>query len=245
VEPRLTYRTPFGEVWLWGALTGRPVLLIVTGAFADPGTLDHTGGVFPALDVLRTHIPGNHCPELVTTSVGVHAAALSDALRQAALEAPLGVLGISLGALTALGLRSPRLRRLLLIEPPLFTADAWHLTDSLPTTPGSPEAAFFWELFGIRGREVAEPRDYSPLLAGLQVPAEVLLGDIPAMPRRPLDTPPSFVGPATRALLEAHPHVRTTVAPGAGHNVPVQGTMVLYNALVRMVTDLTRPPGKV
>ncbi|HZZ70448.1 MAG TPA: alpha/beta hydrolase [Phenylobacterium sp.] len=243
MELRQTYQTPFGEVWLWGELTGRPVLLIVTGAFADPGTLDHTGGVFPAVDVLRTHIPGNHCPNLVTTSVGVHAAALSDALRQATLETPLGVLGISLGALTALGIRSPRLRRLLLVEPPLFTADTWRLTDSLPASPGTPEAAFFWEVFGIRGREVAEPRDYSPLLAGLRVPAEVLLGDVPAMPRRSLETSPSFVGPAARTLLEAHPLVRTTVAPGAGHNVPVQGTMVLYEALVRMVADLTRPGG--
>lgn len=239
--PRLTYQTPFGEVWLWGELTGRPVLLVVTGAFADPGTLDHAGEVFPAVDVLRTHAPGNHCPTLVTASVGVHAAALSDALRQAAQQASLGVLGISLGALAALGIRSPSLRRLLLVEPPLLTADTGHLAQSVAAAPGSPEAVLLWEAFGIRDGEVAQPRDYSTLLAGLGVPAEVLVGDLAADPGRGPEKAPSFVGPAARALLASNPRVRTTLVPGAGHNVPVQAPLVLYEALVRLIADLTRP----
>jgi pimeloyl-ACP methyl ester carboxylesterase len=221
-----------------GALTGRPVLLVITGAFAGPGTLDHLQRVFQTVDVLGTHVPGNHCPLLKAVSVDAHAAALSDALGQAVPDARLGVLGLSLGALVALGIRAPNLRSLVLVEPPLFTTPLWHLAESGEAPPGSPVAALLWEVFGIRDGEVVEPWDHSALLTGLAVPAEVLIGDVPAEPRRPMEKAPSFVDLAARALLDAHPLVRTVVAPGAGHNLPVQAPMVLYDALVRMVADL-------
>jgi hypothetical protein len=237
-------QTPWGEVWLWGpAPRGRPLLLIVTGAFADPGTLDHVGRVFPAIDVLRTHIPGNACPVLTETSVAAFAAALSDALRQAVPEAPIGILGLSLGALVSLGVRVPNLRRLLLVEPPLLTEPTWHLAEHYRVAEGSAEAALLWEIFGIRDRTVEAARDYSGLLTDLAVPAEVLIGDVPAEPRRPMDKAPSFVGPTALALLARHPRISTTIAPGAGHNVPVQAPLVLYDAITRLVADLTQPAG--
>jgi hypothetical protein len=231
-------QTSLGEVWLWGELTGKPVLLIVTGAFADPGTLDHAGASFPTVDVLRTHLPGNHCPRLAVVSVEAYAAALSEALAQIAPDVPLGIVGLSLGALVALGVRAPGLRHLLLVEPPLSTAETWHMAEAVQTESGSPEAALLWALFGIRDGEVAEPRDYTGLLKSLGVPTEVLVGDVPAEPRRPMARAPSFVGPAARALLEGHPLVVTTIAAGAGHNVPVHSPLLLYDALVRMVTGL-------
>ena len=229
-------QTPLGPIWLWGRITGRPTLLIVSGAFADFAVMDHFQGLLPDLDVLRTHLPGNHGPRLTETSIEAYAAALSDALRQT-VRAPLAVMGISVGALVALGLRSPRLVGLLLIEPPIFTEHLWPLAVGVDPAK-DPE--FMQAIFGIADAKVVAPRDYSGLLARLTVPAEVLLGDAALMPPRPFEKSPSLVDERARAALRATPFVSTTVAPGAGHHVAAESGEVFVAAVHRLLRRLDR-----
>ena len=246
---RLELQSPQGEVWLWGPKpSGRPVLLIVTGALADPGSLDHAGGVFTTVDVLRTHIPGNlHCPPL-DAPFRWRPTPPRCPTRCGAKRFPtrrLASSGLSLGALVAAGdQHASNLRRLPAGRSRRSRAmPLWHQLGrvlrrraGLAGRSGPPLGDVSASAIGA----VAAPRDYSSLLTwSRRVPAEeFLIGDVPAEPRRPMERAPSFVRPIDRALLEAHPLVRTVVAPDAGHNLPVQAPLVLYDALVRMVAHL-------
>lgn len=230
---KLELPTPLGPVWLWGRARGRPTLLIVTGAFADAGVMDHFARLLPQIDVLRTHLPGNHCPPLSETSIAAYAAALDEALRQA-VPGPLAVLGISAGALVALGLRAPNLAGLLLIEPPLFTEDVGALAQGVDAAK---DPRFMHAIFGVADGQVVEPRDYSPLLDGLAAPAEVLLGDRPAT-QRPQGRLPSLVGERARRALAACPRVTVTTAPGAGHHIAADAGQVFVGGLQRLLACL-------
>jgi pimeloyl-ACP methyl ester carboxylesterase len=243
---KLELQTPLGPIWLWGRASGRPTLLVVTGAFANFTVMDHFERVLPDRDVLRMHLPGNHCPRLTTTSIGAYAAALTDALGQA-VSAPLVVLGISAGALVALGVRAPNLRGLLLIEPPIFTENLWPLAEGVDAAK---DPDFMRAVFGIEDGRVVEPRDYSPLVSALAVPAEVLLGGVPLQPRRRFAKSPSLVDEPARATLASSPLVTTTVAAGAGHHIPAEAGEVFVGALQRLLARLdaagpTSPPEEV
>ena len=39
-EQRFEVETPFGPVWLWGRDTGRPLVVVATGAFAESWVYD-------------------------------------------------------------------------------------------------------------------------------------------------------------------------------------------------------------
>lgn len=236
-EPQFELPTPLGPVWLWGRPTGRPTLVVVTGLFADAGTMDHLAGLLPEVDVLRTHLPGNHCPRLAAVSVGAFASALSSALDQV-VAAPLGVLGLSVGALVAMGVRSPHLKGLVLVEPPIFTRDLWPLArpDLVARDP-----ELMANVLGVGEDGVTAPKDYSPLVRGLSVPAVVLLGERPLMPPRPFETAPSLVDDAGRALLARQPDVSLVVAPGAGHHVPQEATPLLARYVNRLARFLLAP----
>jgi pimeloyl-ACP methyl ester carboxylesterase len=212
-------------VWLYGRPSGRPTFLVVTGIFADASTMDHFPRVFPQFDVLRAHLPGNHSPQLSETSVEAFSAALDDALRQV-VSAPLAVLGLSVGALVAMGVRHPQLCGLLLVEPPLRTLETWPLED--PSFMAA-DAELMGAILG---------RDFSHLARGLAVPTEVLAGGVSLMPRRSLERMPSLVDDGSRALLAAHPLITLTVADEAGHNVQNQATARFGEALYRLADRL-------
>jgi pimeloyl-ACP methyl ester carboxylesterase len=230
---KLELQTALGPIWLWGRASGRPTLLIVTGAFADFGVMEHFAPLLPELDVLRAHLPGNHCPRLGETSIAAFAAALDEALRQAA-AGPVAVLGISAGALVALGLRAPNLAGLLLIEPPLFTDGLQPLAEGVDA---GKDPGFMRAIFGIADGRVAEPKDYSALLDGLAAPAEVLLGDRPSVDPRP-GRLPSLVDGRARAALAGCPRVTVTLAPGAGHHVAAEAGQVFVGGLKRLLARL-------
>lgn len=231
-EDRFEVETPLGPVWFWGRDRGRPVLLLITGTFSEPHVLRGLRDVLPEIDVWRAHLPGNHCPPLAATSVGVYAAAYSQALAQRLPERPLVVLGLSVGALVALGLRASNIRRMLLVEPPLLTEGLWPLALLRKGAPPGAEE-FLWNVLGV-GPDRLEPRDYSALLDALQIPTRVMLGDeLPGEPRDS-DVLPSLVTPPARALLARHPHVRTTTVRGAGHNVPQAAGATFLDAVTVM-----------
>ncbi len=211
------FETPLGPIELLGRDTGRPIQVVITGAFASSNTLELNQDRFPELDVWRTHLPGNHCPPLVATSVGVFAAAISQALRQRLAGRTAQVIGLSVGALVAMALDADLVDRLLLVEPPLRPDRAWPLTQLLDAMPAGGED-FVWQVFGL-APDRREPREYTGLLDRLSRPAKLVLGGDALLPERDRTGWPSLVDDDSRRVLAAHLLVEVQVLPGAGHHV--------------------------
>lgn len=232
MEERIEVATAFGPVWFHGRDTGRPVMLLLTGAFAAADVLDHTQLFLPDVDVWRAHLPGNHCPPIEPVSVGVFAAAYSEALDRRAGDRRIAAVGLSTGALVAMAMRARGLRALLLIEPPLRSEHLWPMLDF--RTQGPPG----WEkliepVFGI-GPESLRAVEYVETLDALRLPALVLVGEVPLLPVRRVDFLPSLVDAESRARLAAHPRVRMEEIPGAGHNIPAQAPELFLGAMHRL-----------
>lgn len=227
---RLEIETPFGPIWLWGRDTGKPVLLVIHGAFAGREGF----GPIPLtdVDVFEAHLPGNHCPELIAPNLGVWSAAFGHAVRTRFGDRHVGVVGVSTGALIGLGMHAPQVKRLLLIEPPLRPSLAWPLW-KLRTEAPDWGREMVRQVFGVGPLDV-EARDYSHLLAALTKPTIALLGGVPLMPIRDFKSMPSLVDEASRADLRAHRFVQVREVPGVGHNVPRDAPA----ALTKAVADL-------
>jgi pimeloyl-ACP methyl ester carboxylesterase len=230
-EEKIEVETPLGPIWFWRRDSGRPVLLVITGAFATFGVLEGLGPALEGVDVWRAHLPGNHSPPLTTTSVGAFAAAFRHAIRAQLEDRPLVVMGLSVGALTALGLRAPNIRRLVLVEPPLLTEGLWMLRLVFEQAPAGSED-FLWNILGVAA-DRTEPRSYTALLDELATPTLALLGEEPVGRPRDFEVMPSMVTEAARAALAAHPQVELATAPGAGHNVPKLAPLLLLKAARR------------
>src|SRR5687767_13830155 len=125
------FQTPFGVVPLWGDFasfdSGRPLVVGILGAFAiERGSLfgvpPHIAGV---ADMVVGHLPGNHTPPLVASSVGVFSAAYSHVISKAFSNRRVVSLGASIGGLTVLGLRARQIVRSVVMEPVLTTGKLW------------------------------------------------------------------------------------------------------------------------
>ena len=230
-EQRFEIDTPLGPVWLWGRDTGRPLMLIINGAFAEPWVLDRLQGRLPDVDVLRTHLPGNHCPGLVVNDIATLAQALDLALEQRFPGRRAAVVGLSTGALAAMAMTWPGVVRLLLIEPFLRTRHVWLFPAMLDRATSDVDRDLVWNVFGVREGERQE-RDYSHLVAGLRVPGRVLLGEVPLLPERDLPAMPSLVDDIDRATLARQPLLKVQVAEGAGHHVPRDALHLFFNAVL-------------
>jgi pimeloyl-ACP methyl ester carboxylesterase len=214
--------TALGRVWFWGRDRGLPMILVISG-FRAPRDVWHQTGLIKGIDYFRTHLPGNYCPPLAEVSIEAYARALDDALAARFPDRPILALGISAGALVALSLKTPGVRRLVLLEPPLRSPDYWPLHGAADTEQGltGNELEQLRQLFGISSEGIA-PRDYTPLIDELRVPAHVILGDPPPPPGTfGWERIPSLVGPEARALLSRSPLVRTTTLEGHGHGIQV------------------------
>jgi pimeloyl-ACP methyl ester carboxylesterase len=223
-----TFETSFGPIVLVGraeAFAGeRPLLVTIAGAFAIArGPLFNLAPHLPEVDIVSGHLPGNHCPPLISASIGVYASAYSQVIAEQFGDRRVTVCGASIGGLTALGLRAPNIRNLLVIEPPLVMSKLWPmwptLRHKLAQSPGDkPLRDFIVNVFGVSETAVAERR-YDPLLEQLKKPTRVLVGDRPLFPERAFEKLPSLVDDPERAKLAAHPQIRLSVCEGAGHNV--------------------------
>lgn len=213
---RRRVETSLGTVDLHGRSTGRPVLFVLAGLYSSPGFGTGMQDWWPNVDVVVGRVPGDGAPALAQPSVGMFAAAYSEALSILYPERPVFAFGISAGALIALALRT-ELRGLLLVEPPLRSCSLWPLRDALRDVGPSGWESLAAPLFGITRTEHAS-RDYRPLLRTLSVPTKVLVGDMPLLPRRPLPVQPSLVDDESRdALRQAS--VSIIEVSGAGHGV--------------------------
>lgn len=221
MDERFEIPTPLGDIWMWGRDTGRPMCLVITGAFADFDIYTRLQLVLPQFDVLRTHLPGNHCPSLIETSIGVIGAAISQAVTSRFAGRPLVILGVSAGALVAMAVATPGLRALLLVEPFLRTLHVWPFRGMVGEYRSPQQQDFLWKVLGVRD-DAAEERDYRHLARDPTVPGHVLLGGVPLMPKRQLAMLPSFVDDEDRATLRAQSLLTVTEVPEAGHNVAAQ-----------------------
>jgi len=237
MEQRFEIATPLGEVWLWGRDTGQPILLVVTGAFAEFEVYDRLQLAAPQFDVLRTHLPGNHGPELSDGSIEGMAAAISQAMVARFAGRPFVILGLSTGALVAMAIAAPDLKALLLVEPFLRTLHVWPFRGMANHYREPAQQRFLWTVLGVRDGE-AEERDYRRLARDLRVPGFVLLGGLPLQPPRQLPVLPSFVDEVDRATLRAQPLLTIAEAPEAGHHAAAQNLPLfrtLLASLCRMV----------
>jgi pimeloyl-ACP methyl ester carboxylesterase len=231
MNPRFEVQTSLGPVWLLGRDTGRPILLLVTGAFAAADLFWRMQDHFPDADVLRLHLPGNHCPELAETSIHAFAAAIDEALAGRWPDRPLMAVGLSVGGVVALALRNPMLRRLVVVEPVLLTQGVWPLELYRAQAPAG-GGTFVRNIFGV-GPDEIRPVDHGWVLEGLTVPTLALVGDAPLGAPRPFERMPTLVSAEALARLQAHPAIEVEVVPGAGHNIPRDAEMPLHRAIVR------------
>lgn len=248
---RTEFRTELGTVPLWhapGALaSGRPVLVTVTGAFATADTMSKMQGVVGgACDCFLMHLPGNHTPALREASVAAYAQALQAVIGEAFPDRSVVLVGVSIGALVALAVRAPQVRRVVAVEPPLATGKLWPMLGPLAQKiAAAPDDAdlrdFAAGVFGVT-TEGFRDRRYFDLFDGLDVPVDVVAGDRPLMPERPCDTYPSFVDEPERDFLRGLPNVLLHVAPGAGHNVPFQSPMALKAVLLDALLEVGGVP---
>ncbi|HEY0438132.1 MAG TPA: alpha/beta hydrolase [Phenylobacterium sp.] len=223
---RQNLATREGDIWLWrreGERVGeKPIVLWIDGAFATPRPRSYElQDLLPEATVLNAHLPGNHAPRLRAEGVEAYAAAFSEALDQ--LGRPAVVVGASVGGLVAFAMRSPWLRGIVALDPPLLTAKLWPLIGPFQRKlREAPQDAalrdFVGAVFGYAAESV-EGRDYRPLLEGLAVPTWVLFGSEALYPERAATEAPSLLDEPERALLAAHPRVSIRLIEGIGHNV--------------------------
>lgn len=240
-----TFETPFGPIVLWGLPEAfespRPLLVCIAGAFAIPfGPLFRLA---PAMaqdcDVVTGHLPGNHTPTLISTSVGIYAAAYAHVISTAFADRTVSICGASIGGLVALATRAAPVQRVLVIEPPLVMSKLWPMRPTLHRLLAQrPDDAdlrvFILNVFGVTPT-TAEERRYDGVLEALTKPTHVMFGDRPLFPERAFEKLPSLVDEAERAQLAAHPMITTSVAPGAGHNVLQESTPAFVAALRTLV----------
>ena len=209
--------TRLGPVQFRGVDTGRPILLFIMGAFATENTVDRVHERFPALDVLRAHLPGNHCPRIAEVSVQGFAAAFTEALETRFLDRPLVIVGLSVGALVAMSIRVAGLAGLVLVEPPLVTDEAWPLR-LLRTQAPAGNDDFVWNIFGV-GPERIERRDYRPQFGDMRTPATIVLGEPVPPDGQATEQMPGLVGPLSRAAIQMNPAARTVQYSNVGHHI--------------------------
>ncbi|HEX3888001.1 MAG TPA: alpha/beta hydrolase [Phenylobacterium sp.] len=230
-------QTRLGPIPLWsppGALaSAKPAVLAITGACAEPDDMMKTPAVVaPAWDAAVVRLPGNGTPVLAETSIAAWATAVGELVETAFAGRLVVLVGLSVGALVALGVRSGQVRRVIAVEPPLAMRKLWPMAQALRTRwrddPGARD--FIEAVFGVAGEAQAE-RTYFDLFAGAP-PIDVIVGETPLYPERPLPRFPSFVDESERAWLAARPGVSLHVAQGAGHNIHVFAPGLLRQVLL-------------
>jgi len=197
------------------AVSSRPLVIVIHGAYRAAGDLAAWLNRLEDLpaDVALACLPGHgNGPELSRFGVSAMIENLEDAL---AVFAPRGVsiVGESLGGLIALGLDYPCVA----FDPPLTTAKLWPIWASVRRAEARGVAIperFTKAVFGSPD----DDRRYHDLLDRPTARALVVLGDQPLQPPRDLQTSPSLVDDADRAVLASKSRIRTLTISG-GHDL--------------------------
>ncbi|MFI4950088.1 MAG: hypothetical protein ACHP7A_03515 [Caulobacterales bacterium] len=224
---QLIVQTRLGPLHVVGRLyAGRPraTLLAVGGAFPPPGFLHDLVDKHPHDNVIVGGLPGMGTPSFEQNLAADFATAFDELIATLAPGQPVVAYGVSTGSLVTLGLKAPNVVRHIAQEPFLNTADLWpfisHSQGLLQKYPDNAlMAAFLDGLFGI-GRDGVRNIDYEHLAKELRTPTELIVADLPLLPRRQLDTWPSLTSAHDRQVFLANPLVRLHEAPrGTGHHL--------------------------
>lgn len=232
-----------------------PALLCIRGIWAPRDQLNELMHVFPKLDVVIGDIPGMWTRAPVPSTLAAFSRAYDELVAQLLPNRPVVLLGVSTGAVVGLGMKSPQLRRMVVVEPFLSTGNVWpliaNMQERLITNRDAPQIEmsrrYIFDMFGY-SEDSVEDRDFAPLLADLAIPTAAIVGAEPLGEPRPIANWPSFADARTRELLSAHPAVQLYEGPpGSGHNLLQSPTgLALAAQLLRHALDraATAPPSR-
>ena len=219
---RTVFPTTLGDIPLWcaaGALDSpRPVVLFINRPLAPTTGFE---GMRAALggqaDLFWMQMPGDQAPHLASASMAAFAAAAGEAIGKAFGARPVLLAGQGMGATLALAVRAPTVGRILAIEPELVPATAWPVLPTFRKIYRERPAIrpLLKALYGASPDGADAPSNLA-LIDALSVPVDVVVGDEPLMPQRPVKRAPSLVGEPERQALRARPDVRLSIAPRSG-----------------------------
>ncbi len=212
----------------------KPVVLAIPGPFApveDIAKLGDALGILGSLHVLAQ--PGGNAL-FASGSLAAFSEAAREIVETTFAGRQVVLLGVSIGAVVALGVRAANLTRIVAIDPPLC-GELWPLVkplrDHLARSADPAAEAFSFAAFGIDATRF-EHRDHRWVMEGLDVPVDVLLAETPLAPERTLSRFPSLVSNEARRWLAARPGVRMQVVPATGHNVLGQAAVAVRDVLL-------------
>jgi len=218
--------TGFGGFGLAGHIhtdLDRPALVAVSGSFAPPGHLHALIDDLNGVSALVVTLPGMGQASWTDQPMSELAKGFERVLDMLLPGRPIVLFGVSTGNLLTLGVTLPNIFHRVALEPFFRTETLWpFIKDARRRLATYPESLALREYlrvhFGITETDV-ENRDYSPLLRNITQPTDVLVGELPLLPERPLPRWPSFLEPDHRAVLAANPLVRIHQGPpGSGHS---------------------------
>jgi len=237
---RIEAATTLGVVPVWrkagAAEPGLPGVVAIQGLLAGPEDLASLPvGLGRVAEACVLRLPGAEAPALRETSMQAAARAVGEVIVQLFPDRPVVLLGVSAGAVVALGVRAPNLRRIVAVEPTLRTGELWPLQavvrDHLAPLPRDAAAHRAFAAYMGLGARADRPRDDLALLDRLDLPTDVILAGEPLEPRREAARLPSLVDATVRARLAAHPRVRLHLAAGSGHNAQGAAPKLLRDVL--------------
>lgn len=195
-------------------------VLVVRGAFAPKDQMARL-----AIDVPDARF--DFCD--LSTAAGYSVASYVTQLeRFLSTQPPSVVVGVSLGGVIALGLRSPKVVGVLALDPPVRTADCEPLWAGYrPLLDTAPE--FLWSVFGL-AKDRTEPRDYLSLAMDQRAPTIVLAGSREPLPDGRL--PGLISDPTLKALGQM---ARTERLPGVGHDIGLGGSPRILASLLSLL----------
>jgi pimeloyl-ACP methyl ester carboxylesterase len=243
--PKRSFRTSCGEVPLWAPfdrhVPAKPVLLVIRGAFAALDDWTVMVDAFSQADVVQAHLPGMHSPFHQPGGIAGFGRAFDEVIDQAFAGRRVVVLGLSMGGLVAMTLRSSAVTQVIACDPPLSTAGLWPLIPELQakladSAVGAELRSWITDLFGVSAAGV-ENVDYRPLLDGLTVRTDIIIAALPLEPERDLPVQPGFMSADDRAFVRRHPKVRVLIAPNTGHNVPRHAPWVMTAVVNRALYE--------
>lgn len=227
----IEFQTSAGRFALVGRLrleAGRPAVVAINGSFPNKDYLHDLVDEFPDASVFVAYLPGMWGTRWEGAALDDLAAAFNGVLDRLVGDAPIVLMAASTGNLLGFALERPTVVRRIAVEPFFQTRDLWPFIDFaqnyMSRRPQEDSTrAYLWDLFGI-GPDRVENRDYRHLLQRIRTPTDVLVGQLPLLPRRDMRGWPSLTPVEDRAALAALPAVTLQEGvPGTGHGVNVTG----------------------
>ena len=219
--------TPYGMVHLSITPpvpdTVRPLVFLIPGVLAElQPAADLVKGLGILADACVMRLPSSREFALSTMALAELSRMVTGLLETRFAHRRIVLVGISTGAVLALGVRAANVQRIVAVEPALATANLWPVAEAMRRhveALGDPIAkAFAAEAFGV-GQSGQGARDHFAALHGLDLPVDVLMGGMPLMPERKVDRVPSLVDAPERRRLAAMPGVRLHISQDSGHNI--------------------------